>query len=50
LCARDKSNEQNPSGRLKPAPQPVPPVSAEQVLYLVRLTLLTLNDANRSGN
>jgi hypothetical protein len=26
------------------------PVSIEQALYLVRSTLLTLNDANRSGN
>ena len=36
-----------------PAPasqQPSMPVSIEQALYLVRSTLLTLNDANRSGN
>jgi hypothetical protein len=40
-----------------PAPAPPPaaqqqtmPVSIEQALYLVRSTLLTLNDANRSGN
>jgi hypothetical protein len=26
------------------------PVSVEQALYLIRSTLLTLNDANRSGN
>ena len=26
------------------------PVSTEQALYLIRSTLLTLNDANRSGN
>lgn len=26
------------------------PVSLEQALYLIRSTLLTLNDANRSGN
>jgi hypothetical protein len=26
------------------------PVSIEQALYLIRSTLLTLNDANRSGN
>jgi hypothetical protein len=31
-------------------PQPPPQVSIEQVLYLIRSTLLTLNDANRSGN
>ncbi len=33
----------------KPAATPVAP-SADQALYLVRSTLLTLNDANRSGN
>jgi hypothetical protein len=30
--------------------QPAMPVSTEQALYLVRSTLLTLNDANHSGN
>lgn len=30
--------------------QPSLPVSTEQTLYLIRSTLLTLNDANRSGN
>ncbi|PJG52065.1 hypothetical protein CVM73_28150 [Bradyrhizobium forestalis] len=42
----------------KEAPKPAPPkgsvpspqVSPEQILYLIRSTLLTLNDANRSGN
>jgi hypothetical protein len=41
----------------KTAPAPAPtaqqqnmPVSIEQALYLVRSTLLTLNDANHSGN
>src|SRR5690348_17246315 len=33
----------------KPA-QPAPSVDPGQALYLVRSTLLTLNDANRSGN
>jgi hypothetical protein len=37
-----------------PTPQSTPavqqPVSIEQALYLIRSTLLTLNDANRSGN
>jgi hypothetical protein len=33
-----------------PATKPASPVEIEQVLYLVRSTLLTLNDANRSGN
>ena len=31
-------------------PQPTLPVSVEQALYLIRSTLLTLNDANRTGN
>mgnify|MGYP007054667293 FL=1 len=31
-------------------PQATLPVSVEQALYLIRATLLTLNDANRSGN
>jgi hypothetical protein len=30
--------------------QPAMPVSLEQALYLIRSTLITLNDANRSGN
>jgi hypothetical protein len=30
--------------------QPATPVSTEQALYLIRSTLLTLNDANQSGN
>jgi hypothetical protein len=36
----------------QPAAAPLPPlpVSLEQALYLIRSTLLTLNDANRSGN
>ena len=33
-----------------PAPAPQPQVSVEQVFYLIRSTLLTLNDANRTGN
>jgi hypothetical protein len=33
-----------------PAPQQPLPVGVEQALYLIRSTLLTLNDANRSGN
>lgn len=33
-----------------PATKPASPVAIEQVLYLIRSTLLTLNDANRSGN
>jgi hypothetical protein len=34
----------------KPATLSRPAISQEQALYLVRSTLLTLNDANRSGN
>jgi hypothetical protein len=33
-----------------PAPEQPLPVSLEQALYLIRSTLLTLNDANRTGN
>ena len=33
-----------------PAPPQPLPVGIEQALYLIRSTLLTLNDANRSGN
>jgi hypothetical protein len=32
------------------SPKTATPVSVEQALYLIRSTLLTLNDANRSGN
>lgn len=43
-----------PAQKQAPAPQqaqqPRLPVSLEQALYLLRSTLLTLNDANRSGN
>lgn len=38
-----------PSTSQPSTPQSVP-VSVEQALYLIRSTLLTLNDANRSGN
>lgn len=37
----------------RPGAQPpavAPPISNEQALYLARSTLMTLNDANRSGN
>jgi hypothetical protein len=40
---------QNPAAPAAAAPQPALP-SVEQILYLIRSTLLTLNDANRSGN
>jgi len=38
------------SGSAGPAAQLTPAVDQNQALYLVRATLLTLNDANRSGN
>jgi len=34
----------------KDAPQKLMPTSLEQAIYLIRSTLLTLNDANRTGN
>src|SRR5215472_1139455 len=37
-------------GSAGPAAQLTPAVDQNQALYLVRATLLTLNDANRSGN
>jgi uncharacterized iron-regulated membrane protein len=44
--------KQQPHSQQQPAQQqqPAMPVSTEQALYLIRSTLLTLNDANRSGN
>jgi hypothetical protein len=39
-----------PDAREPAAQKPNLPVSLEQALYLIRSTLLTLNDANRSGN
>jgi hypothetical protein len=34
----------------QPTQSPPQPISVEQTLYLIRSTLMTLNDANRSGN
>jgi hypothetical protein len=56
--AEQKSTAPPARGALPPKPQqqqaqqqqPALPVSTEQTLYLIRSTLLTLNDANRSGN
>jgi hypothetical protein len=46
--ARPPSKQQSQQAQQQ---QPAaPPVSTEQTLYLIRSTLLTLNDANRSGN
>src|SRR5215472_14405828 len=58
--AQEKPAGPKPSHPATPKPAPAPPhpaaqqqtmpVSIEQALYLVRSTLLTLNDAKRSGN
>ena len=58
--AQEKPAGPKPSHPATPKPAPAPPrpaaqqqtmpVSIEQALYLVRSTLLTLNDANLSGN
>ncbi|HKF22162.1 MAG TPA: hypothetical protein VKE93_11370 [Candidatus Angelobacter sp.] len=42
--------ESRTAGPDKPATSPQPAIRQEQALYLVRSTLLTLNDANHSGN
>jgi hypothetical protein len=39
-----------PTETSKQQQQPTMPASTEQALYLIRSTILTLNDANRSGN
>lgn len=43
------AQQKTPAPAAAPA-QPSLPVSLEQALYLIRSTLLTLNDANRTGN
>jgi hypothetical protein len=56
--AQEKPAGPKPSHPATPKPAPAPPrpaaqqqtLSIEQALYLVRSTLLTLNDANLSGN
>jgi hypothetical protein len=47
-----QGTNKNPAGagQKPPAPSAPPPVGPEQALYLVRSTLMTLNDANRTGN
>jgi hypothetical protein len=48
-----KQSAPKPDATAKPAhndTQTTLPVSVDQALYLIRSTLLTLNDANRSGN
>jgi hypothetical protein len=44
------AEEQRPAAPAASVPQQALPVSLEQALYLIRSTLLTLNDANRTGN
>ncbi|WP_441232911.1 hypothetical protein [Bradyrhizobium sp. 930_D9_N1_4] len=50
-CAGDRAaaQQKTPAPAAAPA-QPSLPVTLEQALYLIRSTLLTLNDANRTGN
>jgi hypothetical protein len=43
------AQQKAPVPPVSPAP-PTLPVTLDQSLYLIRTTLLTLNDANRSGN
>ena len=50
-AASVSTEEQRPARPPPAAPQqPTLPVSLEQSLYLIHSTLLTLNDANRTGN
>jgi hypothetical protein len=50
LIVTDATMAQNDKPASPPQAQPQLPVSVEQALYLIRSTLLTLNDANRTGN
>ena len=47
---KQKSDPPHSAQQPPPQQQPQVQVSVEQALYLIRSTLLTLNDANRSGN
>ncbi|OKO84720.1 hypothetical protein AC629_20635 [Bradyrhizobium sp. NAS80.1] len=50
-CGNDRAAAQQKTPAPAAAPvQPSLPVTLEQALYLIRSTLLTLNDANRTGN
>jgi hypothetical protein len=50
-CVDDRAAAQQKAPVPAAAPvQPSLPVTLEQALYLIRSTLLTLNDANRTGN
>jgi hypothetical protein len=44
------SQQNAPQAASGSSPQPAVAINTDQALYLVRTTLLTLNDANRSGN
>ena len=48
--ATEEQRPAQPPAAPPPQQQPQLPVSLEQALYLIRSTLLTLNDANRTGN
>src|SRR4051794_23723449 len=54
-CGNGSATAQQKAPASAPAPaaasvQPSLPVTLEQALYLIRSTLLSLNDANRTGN
>lgn len=51
MAQSDKPAAPPPAPQQQQQPQPAQmPVSVDQALYLIRSTLLTLNDANRTGN
>ena len=50
LVATGSAAQEQPAKHAAPPVNQSLPVSIEQALYLIRSTLLTLNDANRSGN
>jgi hypothetical protein len=47
---KQQQSQQTQQQQQQTQQQPALPVSTEQALYLIRSTLLSLNDANRSGN
>jgi hypothetical protein len=51
ISATTASTQNKTADKLSPArPKPVASIGIEQAFYLIRSTMLTLNDANRSGN
>jgi hypothetical protein len=49
-AAAPKPQKQAEPQKPAPAQKPQAPIALQRALYLIRSTLLTLNDANRSGN